>query len=294
VHFYPDHICHLRDAECKCSLGTGGYGEVSLYQCKDRKDSACCNEYFVVKKLVLHNVSARVISEYLENEYDIGKRLNHPNIIKTIDIDHFDYCLILEYIQGIDLFEYLKNDMFSSTRALMPIFAQLIDAVHYIHDKNIVHLDIKPENILITHYDRVKLIDFGQAKLINDNDECVGVVGTENFLPPEVFTGNPYKCKTVDVWGCGVVLYNLVYKRSPWTRALINDRHYCVCKDYFDDNTLHPIKFSDKANDGFTEPEIQLLHDIFVGVFQTDPNRRLGVDKLHHAINGKPTHTPNN
>ena len=97
-----------------------------------------------------------------DKEYEIGMMLHHPNIRRTLDIDVNFETIILEHCDGIDLLDYLNDYDHSGHCGTVKLFSQLIDAVDYLHTNNIVHLDIKLENIIINPKNNIiKLIDLG-------------------------------------------------------------------------------------------------------------------------------------
>lgn len=219
---------------CLCCLGRGTYGYVKLYQCKEASteccggNGGCCNQYFVVKKILNRKEKYRKL---LRDEYTIGINVDHQNIIKTFDIDLIDNSLILEYCGGIDMYTYIVyNTSYDPWETYVTYFEQLVGAVEYLHSRGIAHLDIKPENILIKSDEKMlKLIDLGMAVVFkNSNGNKIqgrGIRGSPAYLPPEVFEG-VYDYDKVDIWSCGIVLYNIIYKTQPWLIAEERDEKY--------------------------------------------------------------------
>ena len=148
------------------------------------------------------------------------KLLDHPNIMKLYDVweTTTNLYLILEYIQGGELFDYLCNKGPRPIAEVLHYFQQLICAVDYCHRFNIAHRDLKLENILIDHDSNIKVADFGMAtwqdrasqKLLNTS--C----GSPHYAAPEVVSGKPYNGPPADIWSCGVILYALIVARLPF------------------------------------------------------------------------------
>lgn len=181
--------------------------------------------------------------ELLWHEYEIGKSINHQNIIKTIDFDFVDNYLILEYFKGVDLHEYIvKTKHYDPLETHNKYFPQLVDAVKYLHSQCIAHCDIKPENIIINEESgQLKLIDFGEATFI-ENSEGVNsrqrnrrIRGTLPYLPPEILSKDNDTtgifCDKIDTWSCGIVLFNILFKSMPWRIADDTDKNFMIYKN---------------------------------------------------------------
>jgi serine/threonine protein kinase len=185
------------------SLGSGSFGVIDLYQKDD-------GQYMVVKKLKCHH---HYQSGYrmFKNECRILSKLVHPNIRKIYDFTA--YTMTLEYCQGLDMFDYLQSIELDYDM-ILPLFMQLVDAVHYIHSKNIAHLDIKLENIMIDPaHKKLTLIDFGHAI---DTKMISKLGGTHPYIAPEGFDKNPQISINADIWSLGIILYEFIHNTIPW------------------------------------------------------------------------------
>ena len=154
--------------------------------------------------------------KFLEGE--IMKDLDHPNIVKSFEVFENDenYFISQEYISGCNLRQYLKkNDKPLTEEMIATIMKQLLLALNYLHDKGIVHRDIKPDNIFISTEKKfhLKLGDFGCALHKSDLNSST-VAGTLTYMPPETFLSE--MDEKVDIWSCGVVLYVLLTNYSPY------------------------------------------------------------------------------
>jgi len=239
-HLNPTKIEHLHDAVCKCSLGKGGYGNVKLYQCKEKGVCGKCDQLFVVKKLrssklncVVKEQRERCANQWLCHEFNIGVLLDHPNIIKTIDIDIGKNCLIFEFFPSRDLFYVVNHTGYETLKTAdykkqtIDWIKQLFEAVNYLHKKGIAHMDIKLENILLDINDKkIKLIDFGQARFFDKETWMHGKHGTECYMSPECYEKECYDPSKVDVWSCGIVMFCLLTKQFPWQQANIHDAQF--------------------------------------------------------------------
>jgi serine/threonine protein kinase len=180
-----------------------------------------------------------------------------------------------------------------NTRHLVTYFYQILEAVSYLHDNFIAHLDLKLENIILnTNTNVIKIIDFGESVIFNKNKEYIYKRGTLQYLPPEVIETDviflPYK---VDIWCCGIIFYNLFYNKSPWDIAdIYKDMNYKVhfesivyknkCKqsvvDIKDKVVLNPILFP--YNDYYSKIELDIVYNIFYIMLHPDPDKRKSID----------------
>lgn len=232
-HLHPNTLKHLHDAKYIKCLGKGSFGEVKLYKCMEKgkceNDGSCCNKYFVVKKLKCYRNNGKFEhinkKKNLINEYTIGTLLDHPYIRKTLDVDLVNNALIFEYLPGIDLLEYLKAGNCNINDEIN-FYEQFIDAVEYMHKTGIAHMDLKLENIMVDTVNKnIKIIDFGESRVFHDINHIEtiipdhGIHGSEPYIAPEEFVEDYYDPEKVDVWSCGIILYEIIYISIPWKRA---------------------------------------------------------------------------
>jgi serine/threonine-protein kinase len=147
-------------------------------------------------------------------------RLSHPNIVSTYDtgIDEGVAYIVMELVPGHPLRETLRNEGPLSPARAVAIAAAVADALDAAHRAGIVHRDVKPGNILVTDDGRVKVADFGIAKAATDADltQSGALLGTAKYVPPEHVEGRPQDRRS-DVYGLGVVLYEMLCGRPPFT-----------------------------------------------------------------------------
>lgn len=150
----------------------------------------------------------------------------------TIEIDKNSFCTVLELCSGPDLYTYLKLHKTLSERESRVIISQILSGLEYLNklQKKIIHYDLKPQNIIFNHME-VKISDFGLAKIMEDNSDKIELtsqgVGTYWYLPPECFHvgGNaPGISSKVDVWSCGVILYEMLFGVRPFGHSMTQDR----------------------------------------------------------------------
>jgi len=189
-------------------LGDGGMGEV--YYAKHNK----VDREVAIKVLHSHLFLNKSIHNRFKNEANALIKLSHPNIVKIFDyVEQENFaCLIMEYINGYTLDEYIEkiSGPLPSSKATS-IICNVLDAVQYAHDNNIYHRDIKPANIMISKDgSKVRIMDFGIAKLTDSvafqTTHANTQLGTPFYMSPEQIKGLPYS-RMSDIYSLGVTLF---------------------------------------------------------------------------------------
>ena len=221
-------------------IAKGGYGSVGLYK------KLSTSDMYAIKIVNINGMKEKKLSASLKVEQNILKEINNDYVINSYFIfkDTKNYYFVMEYLPGGDVFGLLsKNNLPKSTIKL--IIAETILAINYLHSINIIHHDIKPENILITAKGHFKLSDFGLSKslkndgqesvdqyvknLINfvefkstdnyyfiDDEESKEAVGTINYMAPELFTDKYPEGSGIDYWAVGVLIFDLFSFALPF------------------------------------------------------------------------------
>ncbi|KAK2776700.1 hypothetical protein FQN52_006490 [Onygenales sp. PD_12] len=206
-------------------MGQGAYGQVKLARCKRNPEKKVVLKY-VTKKRILVDTWTRdrrlgtVPLEIHVLDYLRRDGLKHPNIVEMEGFFEDDVNYYIEMVPhglpGMDLFDYIELRSNMDENECRNIFYQVVDAIHHLHTKaNVVHRDIKDENVILDGEGRIKLIDFGSAAYINKGPFDV-FVGTIDYAAPEVLQGKSYGGKEQDVWALGILLYTIVYKENPF------------------------------------------------------------------------------
>lgn len=174
------------------------------------------------------------LSQYEEIVYNILVNERHPNIQQVIMMytSQDKYCFIYEYIEGYDLYDYVYRIGDLSEQQMKHIIRQVIHGLKFLHENNIVHVDLKCENILFNpDTNEVKIIDFDLSVVVHEKSKIIKhtLCGTEPYVAPETIKYSIYSPKT-DVWQLGVVLYVLVTEGAPCEDVL---NHECddECKE---------------------------------------------------------------
>lgn len=197
-------------------IGEGGMGTVyeGRHQYIDRK--------VAVKALNINLINNESIKARFKNEALALSRLKHPNIVSLYDyIETRDNAyLVMEYVEGRELGKMIQKETgpILAERAVK-LMAQILDAVGYAHNMNVVHRDLKPSNIMITNDDVVKVLDFGIARLTGDKDISMTSTGTRMgtvlYMSPEQVRGEKVDHQT-DIYSLGIILFEMLTGRCPY------------------------------------------------------------------------------
>lgn len=169
-------------------------------------------KWFVLKGLKQNYRNIALYQQLIRKEYDILSSLQHPHIAQChgdADVEGLGHCIVMEYIEGQSLREYLQKERLD-TQQILRIARQLADAIQYIHSIQIVHRDLKPENILITNNGQnVKLIDFG----FSDTDSyhiLKQPAGTRHYMAPEMLSKDAVSDMRADIFSFGKILAEML------------------------------------------------------------------------------------
>nr|XP_002126780.1 death-associated protein kinase 2-like isoform X1 [Ciona intestinalis] len=254
-------------------IGSGQFAVVR--KCIEKSTNKVCAAKFIKKKRA--KASRRgVTKEDIEREVKILSDVNHENILQLHEVfeSNTEVVLILEMVAGGELFDFLAEKECLSEPEAIVFLNQILSGMDYLHDRNIAHFDLKPENIML--YDkcedphRIKLIDFGLAHMIEPGQEYRNMHGTPEFVAPEIIAfesiGLPADC-----WSIGVITYILLSGCSPF---LGDDK-----SETFENITRVDYDFDDEYFDGTSD----LAKDFIQQFLIRDPRKRLTVkDSLNH------------
>jgi serine/threonine-protein kinase ULK/ATG1 len=265
-------------------LGKGSFGEVFLTTKKGR------NIYYATKKIERKIADKPEIKKYFDNEIEILKQLNHPNIVQLEEIKKTNehYFIVMEYINGGGLSDCLKQYMKKHNKAfpeeiVQYLMKQIIEALYYLHSRNIIHRDIKLDNIMVnfdTDYDkeilnmmraRIKLIDFGFATQLNKSNVTFSAVGSPINMDPIILNkfskrkdiNLGYDTKA-DIWSAGTICYELLIGK-----AVFNAKNMTDLANKVDDGNYYLPK-------SLSREVVSFLN----GMLQYDSHRRLSAEQL--------------
>ncbi|CAH8634349.1 unnamed protein product [Heterobilharzia americana] len=212
-------------------LAEGGIGRVYLIVNPDTKDCLAAKVVNVYGQSSHHRhpkteVDVAEVRADLRHEAELQRRLKHPNIATLYGIRNtptFTF-MFMELLPGGELFERIPIGVGLHVQQMFVYYAQILDALSYLHnDQHIAHLDVKPENIMLTKKDKAKLIDFGWAVDLRKEKFLLGAVGTTSYAAPEVYGKCPYFGPPADLFSLGVTLLTAVTGQRCWSRARCTD-----------------------------------------------------------------------
>lgn len=199
------------------TIGKGSFGKVK------KGVHIKTNETVAIKILDRKKLKNAKMDKKICREIKILKLFSHPNICRLYEVIYTstEIFLILEYIDGGELFDHIVKHGVLKEDAARYIFQQIICALEYCHHFLVAHRDLKPENILLGPKLQVKLIDFGLSNIMKDGEFLTTSCGSPNYAAPEVISGKLYFGPEVDVWSCGVILYALLCGCLPFDEESI-------------------------------------------------------------------------
>ena len=249
-------------------LGEGIFGVVKLGLYKKTKER-------VAIKIIKKEKAKQNDIELVRTEIDIMKLCRHPNIVKLLD--HFENAeyifIVMEYIPGGDLGEYMKKNKYNFTEKQASVFIkQIALGLNYLHQFGIIHRDLKPENIMLTEKNengKVKIMDFGLSKILGNQEKSVDGFGTLTFVAPEVLVRTPYN-KEIDIWSLGVILYLMLSGLLPFDDE--NDNEEVIAKLIVYSEVKFPSKnFSKYSNQ---------VKDLIKRCLTKDPEERIKINDI--------------
>lgn len=242
---YPSEVTdryHIRQI-----IGDGNFAVVRLsYNKETRKE-------YAVK--IIDKAKCRGKEHMIESEIAILSSVSHPHIIQLEEVFDFETekYLIMEYVQGGDLFDAIAADIKYSEPVARDMVMDLANALQYLHDRMVCHRDIKPENLLVIEKQNtksLKLADFGLAVTVRE--PLFTVCGTPTYVAPEILAETGYGVK-VDIWAIGVILYILLCGYPPFSSRSNNQ------EELFDQILSGLFEFNSPDWDPISYPAKELI-----------------------------------
>ena len=272
-------------------LGTGSYGEVRL--CKDRITETLYAIKIISKDFLKKRKNNKTTETYFEDikrEIAIMKKLLHPNILRLFEVlddpNVNKMYLVLEYMKMGDLINILKRrqhdgnessiqDVSNSNNAsgfsplsdyeVWNIFRQLTQGIKYLHMQNVVHGDIKPQNLLLGEDGVLKVADFGISHMLSaSGQKLADAAGTPAFMSPELCEGKPFSGQSADIWAMGATIFMLRFGHPPFIAKNIINLYNKIVND--------PLVFPYDIDPG--------LRNILEHLLEKDPQKRFTMQQI--------------
>ncbi|XP_062454247.1 MAP/microtubule affinity-regulating kinase 4 isoform X1 [Rhea pennata] len=207
----PDEQPHIGNYRLLRTIGKGNFAKVKLARHILTGREVAIK---IIDKTQLNPTSL----QKLFREVRIMKGLNHPNIVKLFEVIETEKTLylVMEYASAGEVFDYLVSHGRMKEKEARAKFRQIVSAVHYCHQKNIVHRDLKAENLLLDADANIKIADFGFSNEFTLGSKLDTFCGSPPYAAPELFQGKKYDGPEVDIWSLGVILYTLVSGSLPF------------------------------------------------------------------------------
>ncbi|WKB53513.1 serine/threonine-protein kinase [Eleftheria terrae] len=197
-------------------LGEGAMGVV--YKAYDPDIKRLVAIKTIRKQLVEDSPQAASIAERFRNEAQAAGRLLHPGIVAVYEYgeDRERAFIAMEYVEGHSVAHYLGRKILFPEQDILSIMVQLLSALDHAHQQGVWHRDIKPANLIITRHGKLKIADFGIARVdAGGLTQLNAIVGTPGYMAPEQYTGEKLDHR-VDLWAAGVLLYQLLTGQLPF------------------------------------------------------------------------------
>ena len=241
-------------------IGQGGMGQVfkAVHEMLGRESA--------VKVLPLHKTTPEAIDNF-RREIRAQAKLDHPNLVRAFDAgeDGNVHYLVVEYIPGTDLRRLVRSKGKLSVQQAANIIKQAAEGLAHAHERNLIHRDIKPGNILVTPEGVSKLSDLGLAFYLNDAaDPRAGkIVGTADYLSPEQIRTPNQITSASDIYSLGCTLYYSVTGKVPFPGGTPKSK----ARRHLEETPWHPRRFNDEVSDDFV--------DLIGDMMEKDPGERI-------------------
>ena len=227
------------------------------------------NKLFAIKEISFENLEK--IRESIKREFTLMKKLNHKNIIRLhevfFDNDEKNIYLVIDYYSKGDLSKFLGGKALKEKYA-KKYMRQLTMGLKYLYEKQILHRDLKPQNILVTDEGNIVITDFGFARYTDNENMLNTLCGSPMYMAPEIMLKKRYNNKS-DLWSVGVIFFELLYGTTPYKAKNMIDLMSNIKKK--------PIKF---PHNNITLE----CRNLLLGLLQKDPDNRIPWEELfEHA-----------
>ena len=192
-------------------IGSGGMSDV--FKAKDHK----LNRFVAIKFLKSEYCEDRTFVQKFRIEAQSAAALVHPNVVSVYDVNEFNgsYYIVMEYVDGITLKQYIDRNGRLPIKEATSIAIQIGQGIEAAHNANIIHRDIKPQNVLISREGKIKVTDFGIARTTTANTISQNIVGSVHYISYEQARGGQVDERS-DIYSFGIVYYEMVTGELPF------------------------------------------------------------------------------
>lgn len=196
-------------------LGEGSYARVKITECPNKQTAAC-------KMICKKKAPKDFVNKFLPRELEIIRKLDHENVLKTHEVHEYTtkVYVIMEMADNGDLLDYIKKNGARPDNEAKRLFGDVLKGIDYLHGIDVVHRDLKCENLLLFKNNRVKIADFGFARSCVDADGrrilSETYCGSAAYAAPEILKGTKYQPKAYDMWSTGVILFIIACGSMPF------------------------------------------------------------------------------
>lgn len=249
-------------------LGSGGFGQVSLYEHK------FSHQLVAIKKIQLKSLISPEDINRVFNEIGALRELRHPNIVQLYDsfVLNDSICFIMEYCSGGDLRSYLNKCGSINSEELFNITLQIVSGIRYCHNSGIVHRDLKPENLMFSNenHSTIKIVDFGISGIFSQGTGEKSDCGSMLYMPPEYYSSHMNQANPAqDIWALGCIFYSALSGTHPF----INESRKKII------NNIKSLTYKPLPN---TVPK--LWHVLIRGMLRLKPEKRWDMVRIQEYL----------
>ena len=221
-------------------IGRGSYGNVYLVRYIKN------NHVYAMKVYSKSDLREKNQEDNTKSERNLQTQINFPFIVsvKFAFQTESKLFLVQEFIQGGDLFNQIHSNPKFSTEKTRFYSAEIIIAIEYLHNNNMIYRDLKPENILIGLDGHIKITDFGLSKKYNKIEKAFTICGTLQYIAPEILEGSGYN-ESVDWWSLGVIMFEMITSKLPFRIKQDSQPN----PDIYKKNIIYPTWMDETAKD---------------------------------------------
>jgi len=202
--------------EMKEEIGSGCYGKV--YRAELVDDITGKANSYAAKVINLQRTKKDFIKKFLPRELQVSCEIDHPNVVKTHDVITTPKRIVMfmDFASKGDLLGFCRLRGALPEAQCKEMLYQIADGLNYLHEKNIIHRDLKCENILINQDNKCQIADFGFARKMEEDSISSTFCGSAAYAAPELLKGKMYSSFASDVWSLGVIFYVMLTHRMPF------------------------------------------------------------------------------